>query len=137
VDARRNQGAEYVDTDGIGEIVDTFRGMGLTEASDQYCCEGTLFLLRVQLKDGSFPVTFADGEKPTSAYDLLHSTWVCTQCLRDRDFQISRNMKWLGHAERLLKLTDFGHLDYEASWLKGSKKAAAMGIDPEDLSGES
>ena len=45
----------YVDIDGVGEIVDTFRGMGLTEASDPYCCEGTNYLLRVQKKNGTLP----------------------------------------------------------------------------------
>eukprot|EP01052_Picozoa_sp_SAG31_P022358 SAG31_NODE_1775_length_7303_cov_2.409356_5_plen_254_part_00 len=107
---------EYVDVDGIGEIVDTFRGMGLTEASDPYCCEGTLYLLKVQNKDGSFPTTFANGQEAKAAYDKLHSTWVCTQCLRDRDFQITRNIKWLSHAEKLLRLTDFGKLEYTKTW---------------------
>ena len=78
----------YVDIDGIGECVDTFRGMGLTEASDQYCCEGSAYLLRVQLKNGSFPLWFPAGQSATSDYDNLHSTWVCTQALRDRDFQM-------------------------------------------------
>ena len=90
--------------------------MGSTEASDPYCCEGTLFLLQAQAKDGSFPTTFANGQPAKSAYDRLHSTWVCTQCLRDRDFQIVRNMKWLSHAEKLLRLTDFGKLDYVKTW---------------------
>ena len=67
-------------------------------------------------RDGSFPTTFANGMAPTSAYDRLHSTWVCTQCLRDRDFQITRNIRWLSHAEKLLQLTDFGNLEYQPSW---------------------
>ena len=60
---RKDKGEEvYVDIDGIGEMVDTFRGMGLTEASDPYCCEGSAYLLRVQLKNGSFPLWFAEGQ---------------------------------------------------------------------------
>jgi hypothetical protein len=41
---------------------------------------------------------------------------VCTQALRDRDFQITRNQKWLGHAEKLLRMTDFGNLEYKPTW---------------------
>ena len=60
---RKDKGEEvYVDIDGIGEMVDTFRGMGLTEASDPYCCEGSAYLLRVQLKNGSFPLWFEQGQ---------------------------------------------------------------------------
>ena len=135
----------YVDIDGVGECVDTFRGMGatphdpgawlvqmlclrclglrcyvlapgLTEASDPYCCEGSAYLLRVQNKNGSFPAWFEVGQSATTFYDKLHSTWVCTQALRDRDFQIIRNAAWLGHAEKLLRQTDFGKLDYKPNW---------------------
>jgi hypothetical protein len=67
----------YVDIDGVGECVDTFRGMGLTEASDRCCCEGSAYLLRTQLKNGSFPLWFPEGQSATSHYDNLHSTWVC------------------------------------------------------------
>ena len=84
---------------------------GLTEASDPYCCEGSAYLLRVQNKNGSFPAWFEVGQSATTFYDKLHSTWVCTQALRDRDFQIIRNAAWLGHAEKLLRQTDFGKLD--------------------------
>lgn len=55
-------------------------------------------------------------QEATSAYDKLHSTWVCTQALRDRDFQIIRNAAWLGHAEKLLRVTEFHKLDYKPSW---------------------
>lgn len=64
---RKDKGEEvYVDIDGIGEMVDTFRGMGLTEASDPYCCEGSAYLLRVQLKNGSFPLWFEQGQVRTT-----------------------------------------------------------------------
>ncbi len=89
---------------------------GLTEASDPYCCEGSAYLLRVQNKNGSFPAWFEVGQSATTFYDKLHSTWVCTQALRDRDFQIIRNAAWLGHAEKLLRQTDFGKLDYKPNW---------------------
>jgi hypothetical protein len=56
------------------------------------------------------------AQEATTAYDMLHSTWVCTQALRDRDFQITRNAAWLGHAEKLLRQTEFHKLDYTPSW---------------------
>ena len=35
-------------------------GMGLTEASDPMCCEGSVYLLKVQHKNGSFPLWFGE-----------------------------------------------------------------------------
>jgi hypothetical protein len=93
-------GAEYVDTDALGEVLDTLRGTGATEATDPCLCEGTAFLLRVQLADGSFPVTCADAGSAwsaTSPYDRLHSSWVCTQSLCDRDWGLARATGWTSH----------------------------------------
>lgn len=74
----------YVDVDGVGEVVDCLRGLGLTEASDAMVCDGTVWLLEQQQRQGNWPVSFAgdDAEvklKERKPYDAIHSTWVCTQ----------------------------------------------------------
>ena len=96
----------YVDIDGIGEIVDCLRGLGLTEASDPMVCQGTVWLLDQQAKNGSWPSIFAGGKKGSGVYDKLHPTWVCTQALRDRDFQIKRNQPWQNFIEKLVRDTN-------------------------------
>jgi hypothetical protein len=103
----------YVDIDGIGEIVDCLRGLGLTEASDPMVCQGTVWLLDQQAKNGSWPSIFAGGKKGTGVYDKLHPTWVCTQALRDRDFQIKRNQPWQNFIEKLVRDTNIDSLLYK------------------------
>ena len=73
----------YVDVDGVGEALDNLRGTGLTEVTDSMVCEGTVWLLDIQLKNGSWPVWFDGGDDDDShdSYDLMHSTWVCTQVM--------------------------------------------------------
>ena len=106
----------YVDIDGVGEIVDCLRGLGLTEASDPMVCQGTVWLLDQQAKNGSWPSIFAGGKKGTGVYDKLHPTWVCTQALRDRDFQIKRNQPWQNFIEKLVRDTNIGTLQYKPKW---------------------
>lgn len=120
--AKRAEGAGsggehvYVDIDGIGEIVDCLRGLGLTEASDPMVCQGTVWLLDQQAKNGSWPSIFAGGKKGTGVYDKLHPTWVCTQALRDRDFQIRRNQPWQNFIEKLVRDTHIDSLLYKPKW---------------------
>ncbi|KAK3238501.1 hypothetical protein CYMTET_51491 [Cymbomonas tetramitiformis] len=120
----------FVDVDGVAEAVDVLRGSGLTEGSDALLCEGCLFLLRVQSKDGQFPVVFQGEETAQSAfgddpkgkkkgyYDRIHATWVATQALRDRDYKIERkgNVRWKEWITRLLKEVEFNNLEYEPKW---------------------
>ena len=43
-----------IDVDAVAECCDVLRGAGLTEAADAELCEGTLYLLATQKKDGSW-----------------------------------------------------------------------------------
>ena len=43
----------YVDVDGVGEILDTLRGTGLSEATDKMVCHATVWMLDNQLPDGA------------------------------------------------------------------------------------
>jgi hypothetical protein len=57
-----------------------------------------------------------DDKAHLDNYDKIHSTWVCTQALRDRDFKIQENFRWVQWMERLLKTTRFGVLNYTPTW---------------------
>ena len=123
----------YVDIDGVSEIVDTFRGCGLTSASDRMVCQGSLYLLGTQKKDGSWPYWSAAGDanadKQRSSYDVLHPTWVAVQALRDRDFQLDRPEaeKWRVWINRLVKETDFAsEPTHDSNWKnKGLRRGGA------------
>lgn len=77
-----------MDVDGIAECADVLRGTGLTEATDPLLCSASLWLVATQRKNGQWPVWMSGGGKDHSYYDTLHPSWVATQCLRDRDFEI-------------------------------------------------
>ena len=62
--------------------MDLLRGAGMTESSDAELCEGTIYLLATQRRDGSWGKV-EPGDDP---YSILHPVWVATQCLRDRSF---------------------------------------------------
>ena len=106
--------------DGIAEIVDCLRGSGMTEASDPMVCEGTLLLLDFQRKNGSWPAWLPGeehrSEKELDSYHRVHPTWVCTQCLRDRDFRIADNQFWPEFISKCLKDTQFHKLLYKPTW---------------------
>ena len=113
----------YFEIDGVSEIVDTFRGCGLTSASDRLVCEGSLSLLRTQKKDGSWPywTDHGDGakDKDCSFYDVLHPTWVAVQGLRDRDFKLNRpaSEKWKVWIEKIVKQVGFAEEPtYNGNW---------------------
>ena len=117
----------YVDIDGVSEIVDIFRGCGLTSASDRMVCEGSLFLLSTQRKNGSWPYwnQGGDGSKDAdcNSYDLLHPSWVAVQALRDRDFKLDRPAaeKWKAWIDKLVLSTRFSELEYSPPWLRWAK----------------
>ena len=101
VKQQRSDPSVYVDVDGIGEVCDILRGAGLTEASDPMLCEGTLYLLRTQRKNGTWPVSIpfvSEDREDIGLYQRIHPTWVCTQALRDRDFRIQDN-RWRARLE--------------------------------------
>ena len=117
--AKQADDSVYVDLDGIAEIVDCLRGAGLTEASDPMVCEGTLMLLSTQRKNGSWPVWLQGDTRPEKEHDTyhrVHPTWVCTQCLRDRDFRIADNQFWPAFIGKALRETNFRKLLYKATW---------------------
>jgi len=111
----------YVDIDGIAECCDCLRGAGLTEASDPMLCEGTLYLLRTQRKNGTWPAVLHGDTRPESKLDYyhrIHPTWVCTQALRDRDFKIGAgaNMFWPDFVAKVLRESQFQTLEYKPTW---------------------
>lgn len=111
----------YIDIDGIAEVCDCLRGAGLTEASDPMLCEGTLFMLSMQRKQGDWPaIMFGDNTPEASLdyYHRIHPTWVCTQSLRDRDFKIGAgaNMFWPQFVAKVIKESNFSTLAYKPSW---------------------
>eukprot|EP00656_Telonema_subtile_P053730 TRINITY_DN7848_c0_g2_i2.p1 TRINITY_DN7848_c0_g2~~TRINITY_DN7848_c0_g2_i2.p1 ORF type:complete len:326 (+),score=72.20 TRINITY_DN7848_c0_g2_i2:154-1131(+) len=120
---RKNQKSKseehFIDVDGAAEAVDVLRGAGVSEATDPLMTQGTLYLLQVQKKDGSWPARFHDEEssKRSSFYDKIHPTWVATQALRDRDYKIERvgNAKWAKWISKVVVATDFGTLLYQPS----------------------
>ena len=119
VKLQKSDPSVYVDIDGIGEICDCLRGCGMTEASDPMLCEGTLYMLRTQRKNGFWPAVLP-GEKTPEAdldyYHRVHPTWVCTQALRDRDFKIGSNAFWPDFIAKVLKESQFTTLDYKPGW---------------------
>jgi hypothetical protein len=109
----------YVDIDGIGEICDCLRGCGMTEGNDAMLCEGTLYMLRTQRKNGMWPSVLPGDdtpEKDLDYYHRIHPTWVCTQALRDRDFKIGNNAFWPEFIGKVLKETKFDTLAYKPGW---------------------
>ena len=110
----------YVDVDGVAEIVDVLRGAGLTEGSDPMVCEGTLYMLSQQRKNGSWPAVLPGeetrNEKALDVYHRVHPTWVCTQALRDRDFRVADNQFWPGFIGKVLRDTQFHKLEYKPGW---------------------
>ena len=92
----------------------------MTEASDPMVCEGTLLLLDFQRKNGSWPAWLPGeehrSEKELDSYHRVHPTWVCTQCLRDRDFRIADNQFWPAFISKCLKETQFHKLLYKPTW---------------------
>merc|ERR1712216_181496 len=97
----------YVDVDAIAEAVDVLRGAGLTDMGDPLLCEGTVWLLNHQMKDGSRPVWFMGQNGSKELYDRLHPAWVSAQALRDRDFKLKENYEWESYMQKLLKETNF------------------------------
>jgi len=102
------------------ELIDILRGTGLTEVTDKMTCHGTVWILNNQLQDGSWPVWF-DGDEAKekhSFYDRLHSTWVCTQALRERDFKVNQDCVrlWQQHIQEIVKSSNFGKLGYRPDW---------------------
>eukprot|EP01065_Artemidia_motanka_P015644 TRINITY_DN19383_c0_g1_i1.p1 TRINITY_DN19383_c0_g1~~TRINITY_DN19383_c0_g1_i1.p1 ORF type:complete len:590 (+),score=174.67 TRINITY_DN19383_c0_g1_i1:55-1824(+) len=103
---------QYVDVDGVAEALDVLRGAGVTETSDPLVCEATLWLLRQQCLDGSWPTTFhndAPGDVARkSPYDIIHPVWTAANALRDRDY--TRDLKaspaWRAHVGTVLRQVD-------------------------------
>eukprot|EP00947_MAST-08B_sp_MAST-8B-sp1_P000735 g735.t1 len=124
----------HVDVDGVSEIVDNLRGCGLTASSDRMVCEGSLWLLHVQRRNGSWPFWTHKGAgraggKEVGNYDLLHPSWVAVQALRDRDFKLDRPEaeKWKHWITRLTRETNFATYEHDVSWNRAPSKSSAGG----------
>mmetsp|Transcript_21779 Transcript_21779/g.51732 ORF Transcript_21779/g.51732 Transcript_21779/m.51732 type:complete len:124 (+) Transcript_21779:119-490(+) len=117
---KRKDPSVYVDVDGVGEIADLLRGLGLSETTDKMVCTCTDWLLATQQEDGSWPVWFNAGDSSDKHdyYDRMHSTWVCTQALRDRDFKVNEKQvqKWKTHMAKLLSSSQLRKLAYKCTW---------------------
>jgi len=113
----------YVDVDGIAECADVLRGTGLTEASEPLLASASLWLMKTQRRNGSFPVWMSGGGTEHGFYDKLHPTWVSTQCLRDRDFEIGftrpGNALWAAFMARTLAASNFKTVEYTTSYKRG------------------
>ena len=76
-----------------------------------------------QFRNGSFPVWMSSGGTGFYFYDRLHPTWVSTQCLRDRDFEIGftrpGNQLWSKFMERTLLQSNFANLEYRTNYRDG------------------
>lgn len=115
-----------MDVDGISECADVLRGTGLTEGSDPLLCSASLWLLENQSKkSGQWPVWMMGGSDSDEHdhYATLHPTWVATQCLRDRDFEIGftrpGNALWEKFMVKTLKQSNFANLEYTTSYTRG------------------
>ena len=72
-----------------------------------------------QRKNGSWPAWLQGDtrpEKELDTYHRVHPTWVCTQCLRDRDFRIADNQFWPAFIGKALRETNFHKLLYKPTW---------------------
>ena len=114
----------YVDIDGIAEVVDVLRGCGLTEASDPMICEATVWLLKMQNKQGDWPVYFNHGngnmknDKSSSYYDKVHPCWVTVQSLVAKGtFHNETYERWV---KNVVRESNFNKLGYEATWNRSS-----------------
>lgn len=120
VKEQKTDPSTYVDIDGIGECCDCLRGCGMTEASDPMLCEGTLYMLRTQRKNGFWPAVMFGEDSPESNLDFyhkVHPTWVCTQALRDRDFKVGgATMFWPEFVAKVIKESNFQTLAYKPGW---------------------
>jgi len=107
----------YVDVDGIAECADVLRGQGLTEATDRLLCEASVWMLGKQKKEGSWPIWTTAPKEDWEPYDYLHPSWVCTQALRDRDFDVGftrpGNVLW---KKFIAKVLAEAKLDERVGW---------------------
>ena len=115
----------YVDIDGIAEVVDVLRGCGLTEASDPMICQATVWLLKMQNKQGDWPVYFNHGDgnmkndKSSSYYDKVHPCWVTVQSLVAKGtFHNETYERWV---KNVVRESNFNKLGYEATWNRSSR----------------
>ena len=120
----------YVDIDGIAEVVDVLRGCGLTEASDPMICQATICLLKMQQKQGDWPVYFNHGsgnmknDKSSSYYDKVHPCWVTVQSLVAKGtFHNETYERWV---KNVVRESNFDKLGYSAKWNMSSNKKKKM-----------
>jgi hypothetical protein len=100
------------------------RGTGLTEGSDPLLCAASVWLMRQQKKSGAWPVWMSGDPGEVGFYDKLHPSWVATQCLRDRDFEIGftrpGNALWASFMAKTLAQSNFITLEYATNYKKGT-----------------
>eukprot|EP00746_Dinoflagellata_sp_MGD_P162543 gnl/MRDRNA2_/MRDRNA2_90154_c0_seq1.p1 gnl/MRDRNA2_/MRDRNA2_90154_c0~~gnl/MRDRNA2_/MRDRNA2_90154_c0_seq1.p1 ORF type:complete len:571 (-),score=97.22 gnl/MRDRNA2_/MRDRNA2_90154_c0_seq1:168-1880(-) len=130
-----------VDIDGIAELLDVIRGCGLTDATDPLLCEGTVWLLDRQQDNGAWPLCHpdepycttgstmyvqakdpskaeADGKGGKDAYSRLHPTWVATQALRDRNFELERrgNAAWAQYVPKCVAKSGLATAEFKVKY---------------------
>merc|ERR1712159_487679 len=109
--------AIYVDLEAVAEGIDVLKASSRSEQGDALLLEGSKYLINRQLKDGSWPVEFAEGKKSDKRlgmYDLLHPTWVAVQALRDR--VPARAEEWEAHVRKSLDRSGFRTPAFPMTW---------------------
>jgi len=87
-------------------------------------CTASVWLVRQQKKSGAWPIWMSGDPSEISYYDKLHPSWVSTQCLRDRDFEIGftrpGNALWSKFMAKTLAQSKFAALEYTTNYKKGT-----------------
>lgn len=82
-------------------------------------------------------------EKTTEThYDMLHPTWVATQALRDRNFELARpgNQKWEEKMRKIIRAAQFDTVEYKIKYPplglgRGRKPRRKPGEDGKEAKG--
>merc|ERR1712216_190543 len=61
-------------------------------------------------------------------YNILHPTWVITQALRDRNFELSRpgNVKWTEKIRKLMKQVHFDTIEFKIKYAPVARRRSKI-----------
>merc|ERR1712185_655823 len=78
------------------------------------------------------PSMLCEVKKTESPYTMLHPTWVATQSLRDRNFELARpgNQKWSDKILKIIRAAEFATVQYKIKYpplpARSSKKKSGQ-----------